>query len=437
VSSLALRAQVDAQRQTRWPQQLLRSARQALGAFFSFESFYILYVFSGLYKSDPRLAWVPGDLTAILFFLTLFWGLLILMRGGFQLRPRALNLMWFFAAFVAWVLITTLWSPSVIYAQRKALYFPTLTTWAIFAAAFIISADAKRLQRFFALLLAFSMWVTLESFLTLRQNFVTGNFRGLIRALGSHYGSLGVVIGNGVLLLLLYLIYHVKRPLWRLSIAGLIAGIMALLLFMGSRTSLVFPVVSSLVPLSLNLRWPRSPGTILKVIGAGVVALVLIAVLWNKLVGIVPGGPATLKRFSTLGRRGIESEGRFRNLEEAAQILNGATIPQLFFGHGLGSWPILLGDNDIQRYPHNIVIEIAVELGLVGLGLFAAMLIYAIRCLGPPKQIRRDPLKAFLATLLLSIFVVASVSGDLHENRGLFMMLGLCMYSSRRLKAEG
>lgn len=434
MSSLSLRTQVDAQlaaqrAQGHW---LQRFGRSAVAAVFSFETLFILYVWSGLYKSDPALAWVPGDLTAILFFVSIAAGVLILLREGLRLRPAALTLLWLTLALAAWLFITTLWSPSQAYATRKAMYFPTLSLWAVFAASFIIARSELRLRRFFAMLTVFALFVTLAAAWALKASFLSGNFKVLIRALGSHYGTLGVMVATGVVLLLLYNLYYVKKPWLKLAVYGLIAGIMVMLLFMGSRTSFVVPILGAIFPLALNFRWPRTPGKLLAWLAAAVLAVFLLAALWNKVVNLIPGGPTTLRRFETLERRGIESEGRFRNIASARRVISDTSNTALVFGHGIGSWPILIGMPDVQVYPHNLSVELLVELGLVGLLIFWLMILHSARNLGSLRSICGDPPRVFLLTLFVTMFVIAHVSGDLHENRALFVMMGLMTWDWRR-----
>jgi O-antigen ligase len=100
-----------------------------------------------------------------------------------------------------------------------------------------------------------------------------------------------------------------------------------------------------------------------------------------------------------------------------------ATSP--VFGHGIGSWPVLAGYGDQRAYPHNILLEIAVELGLVGLVLFVGLLAFALRALGPWHLVRQDPIRVLILMLFASMFINALVSGDLSYNRPLFAVLGL------------
>ena len=41
---------------------------------FSFEVVFVLFIFAGLYKADPRLAWFPVDLTLLLFIVSVGFG---------------------------------------------------------------------------------------------------------------------------------------------------------------------------------------------------------------------------------------------------------------------------------------------------------------------------------------------------------------------------
>jgi hypothetical protein len=86
----------------------------------------------------------------------------------------------------------------------------------------------------------------------------------------------------------------------------------------------------------------------------------------------------------------------------------------------------------VQVYPHNISVEVLVELGLVGLLLLWLIIAHCLRCLGPLRSIRGDPVRIFLLAMFVAQFIIAHVSGDLHENRGLFVMLGLMTWDWRR-----
>ena len=106
---------------------------------------------------------------------------------------------------------------------------------------------------------------------------------------------------------------------------------------------------------------------------------------------------------------------------QAVQFWAGAPL----IGNGVGSFPILEGwVADEKRHPHNIILEVLSDLGLVGLILFAAFLVSSLSSV-KLHRLRVDPL--FRCVFLLAVFDLsfAMVGPDLSEHRLLYVMLGL------------
>lgn len=109
-------------------------------------------------------------------------------------------------------------------------------------------------------------------------------------------------------------------------------------------------------------------------------------------------------------------------------------------GHGTGSFLSLFHFSDFLRlYPHNIIAEIAYELGAIGLMIFLIHLWQILRCIGSvwnkAKQLfdfRSITTIAIVTTV--SAFVSALVSGDLSDNRFLWFHFGLIVACWRILK---
>lgn len=93
------------------------------------------------------------------------------------------------------------------------------------------------------------------------------------------------------------------------------------------------------------------------------------------------------------------------------------------FGNGLGSFAPWFYGEDAMGYPHNLVLEILAELGLIGLLLFVAVLGVAARSL--VTNLRTHPVAILLVGLLVFALLNASLSKDLQGNRLLFGVLGL------------
>jgi len=49
----------------------LQLLRRAYGYLLSFETTLVMLLFAGIYKDDPRFAWMPVDVTAVFFVLSL------------------------------------------------------------------------------------------------------------------------------------------------------------------------------------------------------------------------------------------------------------------------------------------------------------------------------------------------------------------------------
>jgi len=176
---------------------LKRAFKAAISTVFSFETLFVLYLFAGRYKGDPRLSWVPVDLTTLFFVLSIVAGIGVLWRRGFKVRHRAFVLVLLALSFVVYVLASLAWTPGQAYAKQKALYISTLALWPLVACAVIIAQDQRRLRRFLALVALFSCWMALEG----ARVYLSTSGRRLSTLWGGNYMGAGRVLGLGALAL--------------------------------------------------------------------------------------------------------------------------------------------------------------------------------------------------------------------------------------------
>jgi O-antigen ligase len=104
-----------------------------------------------------------------------------------------------------------------------------------------------------------------------------------------------------------------------------------------------------------------------------------------------------------------------------------SAIPnQPLLGTGIGSWSTFYYGNDQRNYPHNLLLEIAFEEGLLGLTAFLALLLLVgvsvVRMLRASRS-------HFLALALLNLYclIVSLFSGDLDDNRVLWLWIGVTL----------
>ncbi len=135
-----------------------------LGRFiFSFETAFALFLFAGRYKNDSRLSWVPIDLTLLFFLISVGIAFIILVRRRFRLKRVAATGLLLLLTLAVWILLSSEWSPSVVYSREKAIFFSTLVLWCYGGAAIIISPETARLRRLLALIVIFGVVLMVEA----------------------------------------------------------------------------------------------------------------------------------------------------------------------------------------------------------------------------------------------------------------------------------
>ena len=148
------------------------------------------------------------------------------------------------------------------------------------------------------------------------------------------------------------------------------------------------------------------------VIGTIISAGVLVIIGWV---------PRTIARLLTVSTAPGSSFGsRFGFWEASISVVD--TRP--FTGYGLGSWPIVTSGG-IADYPHNIVLEVLVELGAVGLVLLLLVIgfgfVTALRTMRSGTHLTGW----LLLTLAGFMLINAMISSDINGNRYLFAYIGL------------
>jgi len=386
---------------------------------FSFEFLFILFLFAGRYKADPRFEWVSVDLTALFFGSSVVAGFWVLWRRRFRARRKSVLLVWLALEFVGYVVASLAWTPGRVYAGQKAFYIATLTLWPLVACAFIIASDRHRLHRFSVLLVVFSGWIAWESTL----EFLRSGGQGFVYALGGNYLGPGRVIGLGLLIVLAYMLFFARNLLEKIGAVVLIGWFLIVLFALGGRAPLLATAVAAFVPLVVGFRLSLSGRmTVRRYV---VPLLVLVAASAAILVYLYGTGTVTVtaSRLRVLFTQVVEHVPSKR-VELYRDALNSWT-GKPFLGHGIGAFPLLEGSGDIRLYPHNLILEILVELGLVGFVLFTVLVFVALKTLGTLSAIRNDPWRLLVLALFVNVFLNAMVTGDISDNRIVFGVLGL------------
>ncbi|MDX6751918.1 O-antigen ligase family protein [Geminicoccaceae bacterium 1502E] len=396
----------------------LRVLRRLAVHLFSFETLFLLFLFAGRFKADPRLAWVPVDLTLLFFAASLGVAALVIRRERVYLP--GLRLVMLFLAFTAWAALSWAWTAGPIYGLTKIVGLMGACLWAVAGTALVIANRRIRVIRFLVLLGLFAVLLAWDwlSFYGLGK--VTEH--GFIRSSG--YLNAGTAIVGGALAVFTLVLY--ARPLslhWSLAAATL-AFLTLVLFIIGGRSPIVGMVVAMMVPMAIHTRLTRRGPLIHRSQLAVllVMAGAALAIAWTLASGEVTW---TLRRFGQLFAQGSGDSSTAPRIHFILFALESwARAPIL--GHGLGSFGIMFAGADERSFPHNIFLEAMHETGTTGLLLMGACFVFVLARLGV-QRLRHEPALLCALMVFTANMVFSLISGAFAEDRFTWASLGLLL----------
>jgi O-antigen ligase len=407
----------------------LRLGFRFVGALVSFEAVLIFFLVSGSYKSDPRFSWLPIDSTLLFFALGVAMGLAIIYREGIYLP--GLTVVSLFLVFIAWVLLTGLWTPSELYAREKLLKLATLGLWTLIATAMIIANRPERVRRFLILVLVLGTAAALDGIAQhsgVVQYAPPADAFSVNEAFSSSlrfdaYLGRGRFFGLGALVAFAAWLYTNPFSGRGISLMAAFATCCYGLLITGGRGPTLAVAAAMLLPLALGLRITERRLFASRALVASIALFVASAAVLLQVVVNYSGSLRTVQRFNVL----LTEEGGGGSAAARWEHWTGSWhlwLEQPLFGSGVGSWPMRYLGFDVARDPHNLIIEVLVEFGLIGLLLLVTAGVAATRR-ATVRRLREDPPLMCAAMLCISTFLAAMTSSDITENRNLFAMFGL------------
>jgi O-antigen ligase len=402
---------------------VLLSLRKIPRSLFSLEALALLYMFAPMFKYDPRFAWVPVDPTGLFFALSVVVGCFIIV---FKPTPKwGCPIVCAMFAFVVWWAVTLTWSPSRIYGPEKLFYLATLAYWGLIVGALIIGPDPDRVRRLFTLLLLFATWVGIESLLIYREDPTLLHLpRGAdeYRAF-NNYQEIGRMAGLGALVAFTAWLFGRRWSGGNLLLLALCAMLTFVLMLGGGKGPVLATAACILLALLVGLHVTKRK-ILYKRNQLSIIWLVIGLVAGLAIYTATPDHTLrSLQRLSNMIDDG-EFQGtaalRFHRYQDALRLWPEAPV----LGHGAGSWPVVWGGFDRMSTPHNMILEILVETGIVGLVLMMALLVVAMRPVSIDR-LRNDPLALCAFMLFVWLFIKAQTGPDVAQNRLMFMMLGV------------
>lgn len=368
---------------------------------------FALLFFAGDVKGSQELAKIPFDLTAGVFALAVVLSTLSVLARNGRIRTEVI---WMLVLFLA-ISAAMMWTDFTPYAIEKVTRLFTLSLIAALLPAFILTR-LQDVRLFIASIIALGALISTAGFIQMLSG---ETINGRITGISADTISLGR--NAGIALVGLYTVVSCsgRSKIW---LAVLCLPLLLVLVASGSRGPTLFALgVIALV----TIRWTRN----------SVRGILIALALFVAAAAVISHDPPILPKLST--ERIIEfMEQRFDSSAEERVTAGRAAIEQICnspVGLGVGGFARVYNFGSVtdRVYPHNIVLELAVENGwLVGI-LF--VIIIAIGVLRSYRAAVVEPrLRPFFAIFIFT-FCNALVSGDMNDNRIVYALLCISLLS--------
>ncbi|NPV14195.1 O-antigen ligase family protein [candidate division WOR-3 bacterium] len=395
-----------------------------------------LFLLSGIFKSQFTAMFPHApDITIILAVILItgtalsfpaYWrnvrepndgtGTLREANDGTGTLPRA-PIAPFLLAFFSLVVVMTLSAfadSDNSYGLEKTIRFATLTGLALFAPIVTVQSE-KNLLRLLSTFIAVALLMV-----ALGQTTSEG-----LTAFGANHIATGRTIGIGFLGALYFTLRSQPRTL-KTTVVRIVMLIVNIILgygvfYSGSRGVLV-ALLCALGAAGLIAFSFRKGRKLILTGAATVIAIIIITSIF------APDAALTMnKRIRNTVSGPIDQTAHTRVIRAEAAIAMFREHP--FTGVGIGGFDqeFNLYESERGDYPHNLFLEVAAELGLLGLLLITLLLFIPIRHLITGLAHGNRPITLLIFALTVYFLVNALFSGDLNDNRLLFTALGLCL----------
>ena len=392
-----------------------------IGIYFLFkypEVAFGLFLVAGIYKGYIK----SMDVFPNFFDLTVFFGLIVGISIIFSVLKNKIKIpkipsKFFIPYFILIIIMlgSLLYTQAPIYGRDKFLRFFIITTMAMFAPLFLFKGR-KNLHRFFYTLIVISSMMAIDSIVNNLGIF------GFHKIIYSNYISLGRINLLVSLIIIFYFMENSKNTTIKFGWSALIfinifgafsdRGRMPVLSFIGT---LLLLGIFLLIPL-LNRRFHNKEKIIKKICFILLIVLVLFiffheqfSALSTRMLLLTQGGGSSFLTRIDLCKSSLK-----------------AFYENPIIGLGIGGFSIYYFGVDCRLYPHNMILEIGSELGILGLTSYFFLLVFCLAyLLDLLKKYTRKGKYYFLLIAILATFIFmflnTMISGDINDNRLFFV----------------
>lgn len=390
----------------------------------------VLYMLSGVIKNAYVLFGIPStfDITLVIGLLLLGLGAVNFSFGRVRIAfsRQSFGLLSLLLVFLLWVGFSMFLSESTSYKYQKLFGIGT----GLLLIAIPLLYRQLNIDRYVLLYIGITLFGAWFYLFVMARYSLFENFYDV----SGMYLYFGKMLGTGTL----FLIYGWRKVLgWTKPKAFLIIAICAFtMLALGARGPFVFFVVTIILVTIVHLvlrqwyirKFAHSRRLIFLVIGGilGVIAVALVLFISEDIFQLVQ---RSFNRFILLfnfldvsgdGDGGKSINDRVEFLAFAVEGIH-SNIYHYCFGHGFGSFGLNYRGVETPLYPHNLFLEAWYELGLIGLILLVALLIYAFWLAS------KSPLGFMIIPAIVFELLNFLKSGSFGDVRTLFLLFVLAL----------
>lgn len=398
-----------------------------LGDLFSIEASFVLFLFAGRYKTLPELRGFPIDFTLLFFAATLCLMVWAIVSGRIKPLPLSLPVV-LMISFSALAAVSLFWSSIDQRNVDKMLRFLLLTSTSFFA-AYILGQEKIRRERLVRVLVGLSCAILLYYAYyryVLGVDMSDSALGGRVPEDANNYLEYNA---HAAILFILFLSLAVLGSLKQLggAIIGACAALFCLVTIGGRGPLAIALVAIPLLALGLLMQSRRSWQSLSRLL------VFLSAVLTATTIGYMAfvelhGSGAAWEELRTLDRYEMQlSRENTDSMDERVEAQGFAFrqwLEKPLFGWGIGEFRV---QNSYLEYPHNVLLEILMEIGLLGAFLFFAVCALAVAGYLLVMQ-KPDPGWVDVAVGLLFLTELIShvtVQGYLADDRYFLAYIGL------------
>jgi len=373
------------------------------------------------------------DITVVATIIIWLGLIKMFIKDGWNISKDLKEVVYIFIFFGLLLGLSYLYTPSPEYGLMKIIRFNTFALTMFLTPFLVIKSpeDSKRLLYYFYFLLAIIVGIMLFQFIYFLK---WGDFAivlaywNRISIPGANPIQVSRYLAIGAAMLIALLIR--KKPTDSISYILILSLILLTIILSGSRGPLVSIILGSIIYAMLYERNHSMKIIVFASIAIGTIILILLLLpenLTQRFFDISQGSVIItqqgVKRVSTIATR-----FEFWSMSLKSWI---SSIENFVFGLGSGGFSSLFIWRDWRWYPHNIFFEIIVELGFIGLTLLSLFIAktYKLISQGLNKGSFTDHSALWVAGTAV-IFIAAQFSGDINDNRILWMFLAISIAST-------